>query len=109
MKEISSAEAFREFTNWSKNSLVGFNFARRDATVNFFLRSATLKVSEASLLTENDPFSLTMVHYPDGTRFYEVTAEEIAKQFSRSKVPSFGIGIRAFFENGDFCHIFKEA
>jgi hypothetical protein len=110
MKPISAAEAFQEFTNWSKGFLVGFNFGRHDAAVNMNLRRAALEVKEPNLLIEVKDLGMSMLHFPADTTFSELSASDIARELSRLApvTPSFKKCIGAKFSNGDFCFIFAE-
>jgi hypothetical protein len=110
MREISHADAFREFTKWSKNSLVGFNFGRRDAAVTFFMRQATLEVQESALLIEVEGRSMSTLQFSNDVRFFELTAEDVKLEFVRLYPikPSFNNCIGAKFGNEDFCLLFVD-
>ena len=110
MEEISRADAFREFESWSKNSLVGINFSRRDAGVNFFLRGAKLEVSDVSLLLEVKRLSMTLLHFGEDVVFTKLTQEDVMREFSRLHPvkPKFQSCVGAKFANQDFCLVFQE-
>jgi hypothetical protein len=110
MREISSADAFLLFDKWSKNSLVGVNFGRCDAAVNFYLRGATLEVSKSSLLLEVKESSMTIVHFDEGAVFTELTQDDVKREFARLHPvnPKFQSCVGAKFSNQDFCLIFEE-
>jgi hypothetical protein len=109
MIPISIADAFREFERLSKNSLVGINFGRADASVCFFLRRASLEVKEPGLFVEVKGTSIALLRF-DKANFFELTAEDVKQEFARlgSVSPSFETCIGAKFPNDDFCLIFGE-
>jgi hypothetical protein len=110
MRSISSEEAFLLFDKWSKNSRVGVNFGRRDAAVNFYLRSATLEVSKSSLLLEVKELSMTILHFDESVVFSELTREDVKREFASLHPvnPKFQSCVGAKFANQDFCLIFQE-
>ena len=110
MRPISSADAFLLFEKWSKNSLVGVNFGRHDAVVNFFLRRATLEISKSSLLLEVKESSITTLRFDESVVFTELTQEDVKREFARLHPinPKFQSCVGAKFANQDFCLIFAE-
>jgi len=109
MKSVSADDAFREFAKWSKNSAVGFSFAKSDAHVNFYVRRASLEISGHNLLFEVKGTSMVMLHFDEQTTFSELTPQDIKTMFpSMSVMPGFKNCIGAKFPNGDFCFVFDE-
>jgi hypothetical protein len=112
MKQLSKGEAFRELTNWSQRSSVGFTFARSDAAIHFSLRKTTLKVHEPNhLLLEAKGSFNTQLFCADDAGFSFVTAKEFASEFSGAGkiTPPFETALCVLFPDRDFCLIFPEA
>jgi hypothetical protein len=110
MKQLSRVEAFRELTDWSNASPVGFTFARSDATIHFTTRRTQLEVHEPHLLLKSKDSGVTQVFCPDDTRFSVISADEFVSEFSVAGniKPPFETALCILFPDKDFCLIFTE-
>lgn len=111
MIEISREEAFLEFESWSKDSLVGLNFGRKDGGVSFSLRKASLEVKSPSLLLEVKGTSISLLYLDGNVYLARLTPEDVAAEFARLREIEAAsvkncIGVK--FANEDFCFLFEE-
>jgi hypothetical protein len=107
MRQISSAEAFRELTNWSKDSLVGCAFSSQDQKAALRLRHAKSELRESSLILDGKHV-IARFDFCDDVAFALGDANDLAAAYSKGlDIPS-DTCIRATFADGDLCLIFPE-
>jgi len=109
MKQISSAEAFRELNEWNKVSRVTLTFARKDAATVFVLRDASIELQEPNIFVENGG-GQSMMHFGSNVSFAQLEPAEVKEALWR-KVPvppTVAACLRATFGDGDFCFLFRK-
>jgi len=107
MRQISSADAFRELNTWNKDSLVGCVFARQDAKAAFRLRHLKLELREPNLRLEGQDV-IAFLHLSGGTEFVVGDVDDSAAAFDEGFDIHSDACIRVTFDNGDLCFMFPE-
>lgn len=106
MKEISSAEAFRDLNAWNKESRVGCIYTVRDVESAFSIRRAKLEIRETDLFIETET-GKGLMHLRDCT-FERTDPGDLPFQLKRGFPPLAVHAIRTRFRNGDVCFFFLD-
>jgi ATP phosphoribosyltransferase len=106
MRQISSAEAFRDLNTWNSDSRIGCIYTVRDVDAVFSVRRGKLDIRGTDIFLESED-GKALLHLAD-CKFSVTEPHELPFQLKHGFPPLSRAAIKAVFKNEDVCFFFPE-